>query len=215
MTDTKISSRTDGEATRAKILEAAGHIFAAKGYAETTNKAIAAEADVDLASINYHFGNRDKLYQRVLVEAHSQLISLSEITALAKSDLPSELKLRMLLEGVVRRSREEHKWQSRVFARELLSPSSHIQVLSVEAIEPKIEIFKGLISEITGIDMNDPALLRCLLSIGAPCLMMLVVGENLPSPIRNVMQMPEEELIDHLYGFTMAGLQSVMEKQKR
>ena len=61
--------RSDGEATRTRILEAAGELFATTGYAETSNKAIAAHAQVDLASINYHFGNRSDLYQAVLTEA--------------------------------------------------------------------------------------------------------------------------------------------------
>jgi TetR/AcrR family transcriptional regulator, regulator of cefoperazone and chloramphenicol sensitivity len=60
------SLRADGEATRAKILESAGRLFAAQGYAEATSKEIAADADVDLASINYHFGSRSGLYLTVL-----------------------------------------------------------------------------------------------------------------------------------------------------
>ena len=55
--------RSDGEATKTRILEAAGELFAATGYAETSNKDIAARAQVDLASINYHFGNRIDLYR--------------------------------------------------------------------------------------------------------------------------------------------------------
>ena len=34
--------RSDGEATKTRILEAAGELFAATGYAETSNKDIAA-----------------------------------------------------------------------------------------------------------------------------------------------------------------------------
>ena len=38
--------RSDGEATRTRILEAAGELFATTGYAETPNKAIAALASL-------------------------------------------------------------------------------------------------------------------------------------------------------------------------
>ena len=41
--------RSDGEATRTRILEAAGELFATTGYAETSNKAIAAQAQVAAA----------------------------------------------------------------------------------------------------------------------------------------------------------------------
>lgn len=59
-------ARKDGEATRLRILEAAGELCATLGFGETSNKAVAAKAEVDLASINYHFGSRNGLYQAVL-----------------------------------------------------------------------------------------------------------------------------------------------------
>ena len=62
--------RADGEVTRSRILEAAGELIALHGFAETPSKAIATQAGVDLASINYHFGSRGGLYQAVLIEAH-------------------------------------------------------------------------------------------------------------------------------------------------
>ena len=52
-------TRADGELTRTRILETAGQLFAAHGFAATPSKAIAAQAEVDLASINYHFGSRN------------------------------------------------------------------------------------------------------------------------------------------------------------
>ena len=45
MSKARRAVRTDGEATRNRILEAAGELFAAGGYAETTSKAIAARAE--------------------------------------------------------------------------------------------------------------------------------------------------------------------------
>ncbi len=63
MNKTPRALRTDGEATYNRILETAGKLFATSGFAETSSKAIAAKAEVDLASINYHFGSRSGLYQ--------------------------------------------------------------------------------------------------------------------------------------------------------
>ena len=52
------TNRKDGAETYLRILTAAGKLFAEQGFASTTNKAVAQHAQVDLASINYHFGNR-------------------------------------------------------------------------------------------------------------------------------------------------------------
>src|SRR3954469_24947558 len=93
--------RADGTGTRDRILECAGELFAATGYAETTAKAIAAAARVDLASINYHFGSRTGLYQAVLVEAHRRLITLELLERLERADAPATAKFERLIEVLV------------------------------------------------------------------------------------------------------------------
>ena len=97
MTKPRRSARTDGELTRTRIMEAAGSLFAAAGYAETTSKAIAAKAGVDLASINYHFGSRRGLYQAVLVEAHRRVISFDDLQQVVEGALPAPSPEQQLL----------------------------------------------------------------------------------------------------------------------
>lgn len=50
------------DATRQKILDAAGRLFAEKGYTETTTLAIAKEAGVNETTIFRNFGNKKSLY---------------------------------------------------------------------------------------------------------------------------------------------------------
>lgn len=201
--------RADGEATRTRILEAAGELFAAKGYAETSSKAIAAQARVDLASINYHFGNRDGLYRSVLAEAHHRVVNITDLQALAGSDLPTA-RLRLLIERLVALSREEPRpWHLGLLAREVLAPSSHLEVVLQDVALPKVLLVRRLLSDITGIPADDPALTRCLLSIGAPCLMLLVGERTRPSSWRDVFGMPADVLAEHLCQFVLGGLEAV------
>ena len=92
--------RADGAATRDRIVECAGALFAATGYAETTGRAIAAAANVDVASINYHFRSRAGLYQAVLVEAHRRLISMDLLERLERSDASARAKFERLIEAL-------------------------------------------------------------------------------------------------------------------
>jgi AcrR family transcriptional regulator len=89
--------RSDGAATRTRILESAGKLFAENGFAQTPNKMVAERAGVDLASINYHFGSRDGLYQAVLVEAHRRFMRYEEISVIVASERTPEQKLHALL----------------------------------------------------------------------------------------------------------------------
>lgn len=201
--------RADGELTRARILNAAGELFASTGYAETRNKAIAAHAGVDQASINYHFGNRSGLYRAVLVQAHHQLVNLEELQQLLDSKLPPATQLRVLIERLVEHATQDPpSWQLRVLAREVLAPSSHLQVVFQNVALPKIQLVKRLLSQITGIPETDPALVRCLLSVGAPCLMLLVRGRSAPGSWQEIFEMPAAVVADHLYRFALAGLEA-------
>lgn len=202
--------RSDGEVTRTRILEAAGELFATTGYAETSNKAIAAHAQVDLASINYHFGNRSGLYQAVLNEAHGRLVGIADLRQIVGSDRSSASKLRALMDMLVERATQEPQaWQLRVLAREALAPSSHLQILFQDEALPKMLLIKRILSEITKIPVDDPALTRCLLSVMVPCLMLLVGGHTIPGPLKEVMQMPSQTIAKHLYTFTMGGLEAI------
>lgn len=51
--------------TKEKIIGAAGELFAQKGFEGTSVRDIAAAANVNLASINYHYENKQNLYYEV------------------------------------------------------------------------------------------------------------------------------------------------------
>ncbi len=51
--------------TKEKILKVAGELFAKKGFGSTSIRDISQAAEVNLASINYHFKNKENLYWSV------------------------------------------------------------------------------------------------------------------------------------------------------
>lgn len=55
-----------GSATREKILDAAERLFAEHGFAATSHRQITAEAGVNLAAVNYHFGSKEELFVEVV-----------------------------------------------------------------------------------------------------------------------------------------------------
>lgn len=210
MSKTLRGLRSDGEATRTRILEAAGEQFAAAGFAETTSKAIAARAGVDLASINYHFGSRSGLYEAVLVEAHRRFVDFADLQQLAQGTLRATDKLKVLINQLAQRAGNgADEWHLTVLATEALAPSSHVQVLFKSESPRKISLVIGILSEITAIPPRDPALLRCMLSVVAPCLLLLIGRRGLPEPMQDLRQTPHEVLVEHLHRFSIAGLEAI------
>ncbi len=53
--------------TRARVLDVAEQLFAEKGFDAVSLRQITAEAGVNVAAVNYHFGSKDKLIIEVMV----------------------------------------------------------------------------------------------------------------------------------------------------
>jgi len=59
----------DPAETRRDILRAAEESFAAAGFVGATTRHVAARAGVNVATLHYHFGNKERLYRAVLEAA--------------------------------------------------------------------------------------------------------------------------------------------------
>lgn len=57
--------------TKDKILNAAERLFAEQGFEHTSLRQITSVADVNLASVNYHFGSKKALIQAVMERYHA------------------------------------------------------------------------------------------------------------------------------------------------
>lgn len=201
--------RSDGEATYNRILEAAGELFAEHGFAETSNKEIAARAGVDLASINYHFDGRVGLYRAVVAEAHRRYLDLESLRQLAAADLAPRVKLRQWIEWLIGDTDSRRSWPAKVACREFLNPSSHIGGLPPIDLTQKMQIGLGIVSEITAIPPGDPALIPCLFGVLAPCAMLIVAGPGMVPGLEGSSSMQRDVLIAHLSTFCLGGLEAI------
>ncbi|BBH46305.1 TetR/AcrR family transcriptional regulator [Pseudomonas sp. KU43P] len=209
MATTPREPRKDGEATRARILQAAGELFAAVGYAEASNKAVAAKAEVDLASINYHFGSRNGLYLAVLDEARRRFLDISDLQRITLGQQPAPEKLRALIELVVSKATQvRNNWHLRVLAAEVLAPSPHGQAHLQAGTPLKLALLKGLFSEITTLPPDSPALTRCILCVTAPWAMLLIGPRGSSGALHEILGMPADEVSTHLFHFALAGLEA-------
>src|SRR3954452_23588526 len=63
------------EATRDRLLDAAERLFAEHGYQATTMRGLTAEADANIASVNYHFGCKQSLLEAVVRGALAPVVA--------------------------------------------------------------------------------------------------------------------------------------------
>jgi AcrR family transcriptional regulator len=72
-----MSSVTEAS-TEEKIKDAARKIFTKKGFLATTIRDIATEADINIASINYYFRSKEKLFEFIMDETIGRLFNKIE-----------------------------------------------------------------------------------------------------------------------------------------
>ena len=113
------------KATRDKIIKAASHVFARNGYEGAGIRAIVAEADVNQAAINYHFGGKEGLYRAVLQAALRALMKDDDASQ-NPDTLPREAALRRFVRRQLRpmTARDELSDYVRIFSWETLKPSA-------------------------------------------------------------------------------------------
>jgi AcrR family transcriptional regulator len=84
--------------TEQKIIKAADKLFTQKGYAATKTRAIAEEAETNLALLNYYFGSKEKLYKKVVQEKFRILLGAIG-PVMWDETIPLEDKIRLITEN--------------------------------------------------------------------------------------------------------------------
>ena len=193
----KKHSREDGEATRRQILGTAVRLFAEHGYADTTSKMICREAGVNIAAVNYHFGSRDDLYRAVLDEVHEHIVNERQMELITSAELPVEEKLERVLDAYIGAAYDGQSWYARIWAHELIAPSPLGGVAFLTSTLSKERSIGSLLSEMTGIPREDPALQSCIITAMAPYLLMLCVQRDMARALTTVFDYRKEDVNRH------------------
>jgi TetR/AcrR family transcriptional regulator, regulator of cefoperazone and chloramphenicol sensitivity len=133
------------EDTRSKLLDAAGQVFAESGFQGATVREICARAGVNIALVNYHFGDKLELYTEVLRyslgPAGNGIVSKAGGTASAQ-DAFRELIHAMLLRIC---GADRPAWHFRLMMHELAQPTPAMASVIDETMKPVYDRFRELI----------------------------------------------------------------------
>jgi TetR/AcrR family transcriptional regulator, regulator of cefoperazone and chloramphenicol sensitivity len=160
------SARVLAEGTRNKLLDSAGEVFAESGYHAATVRAICARAGVNIALVNYHFGDKLELYTEVL--RHSIGASGNGIIRKAlASDAPPEGAFRDLIHAMLQRvcRADRPGWQFRLMMHELAQPTPAMANVMDETMRPIYDRFRELIGAMLGLPPDDDKTRLCTHSV--------------------------------------------------
>jgi TetR/AcrR family transcriptional regulator, regulator of cefoperazone and chloramphenicol sensitivity len=205
------TSRPDGAATRQHILHTAGLVFSERGFADATSKEIAERAGTPMASINYHFGSREALYEAALIEAHKQIVGLDELVTLTQGLSDPREKFRTVISRLVGLSSGSGTpWGFRLMLREVLSPSRSIPALVEKAIRPKAQLLLGMVGEMLDLPPDHPAVQRGLLFSILPCIAMMIAPRQIQTALLPAAAKDSDALADDFVRYVMGGLDAIV-----
>ncbi len=138
--------------TRERLLEKAEILFAQKGYHAVSVREITANARCNMASVNYHFGNKKNLYLEIFrsrwIPRERRMYSTFELSVDSLNKPTPELVIQALarayLEGPL--SDEELGRHRQLIVRELNNPTEAFELVADQTLRPLFKKLYGLLS---------------------------------------------------------------------
>jgi AcrR family transcriptional regulator len=200
-----------GSDIRQRIIQAAGPIFAQKGFDGTTIREICRKAGVNVAAVNYHFGGKAELYRETVTAAHPVKFTQKPAQLSWPPGTPPQQKLRDFIRTMLERvlQIDPNSWQEELLLREVLNPTPVCHPMIRRYFQTGMELLGGICRELFSTEVPEDVLLRTMLSIVAQCVyyrtarkvLELVLG---PQRFRRIADL--EALVDHITRFSLAAL---------
>jgi AcrR family transcriptional regulator len=199
--------------TRQRVLDVAAQLFAERGLRKVTVREICRRARANVAAVNYHFRNKAGLYREVLEMAIGVMRETNEAARRAAEGAARGRRLRAHIRVFVAALVSTHgrSWLHRLITRELADPTPALDLIVDRAVRPRIEYLSSIVRDLVGPGPTDAAVLACVVSIQAQCVMMA-----LPNPIGDqLLGRPTwtpaaiDALADHIAEFSLGGIHAI------
>jgi AcrR family transcriptional regulator len=195
---------------RERILLAAGREFAERGYEAATVRDICTAAGVNVAAVNYYFGDKKRLYIESVKHAHAERLRQVPVPDWPPGTPPTD-KLRGFVGSMLDRmlGGDQPPWQVGLMMRELLQPTEACRELVENSIRPHFETLLTILDEVAAGALPPSEIRRVGLSVIGQCFLYRAAGDVV------AMLVPPGELdachtphriADHVTRFTLAAL---------
>lgn len=140
------------DATRGRLLEAAGEVFAEQGFKAATVREICTKAGANVAAVNYHFGGKEGLYKAVFRHAHRCAVGEAEQAVLMAQGPSPEEKMSLFVRGFLANIFAEGQaaWHGKLMSREMAEPTAAMDELAREDIRPRAAVLESICRELLG-----------------------------------------------------------------
>jgi TetR/AcrR family transcriptional regulator, regulator of cefoperazone and chloramphenicol sensitivity len=196
--------------TRQRLLEAAGEVFAERGFRAATVRDICQHAKANVAAIHYHFGDKEALYLALLKSCADDALKRFPPTLGLSGSATAGEKLHAFVRSFLFRIADKGRpaWHGRLMAREMAEPTAALDDLINDVYRPLIHQAEDVVRELMGRQSNDDVVLNCARSVLGQCLYYYHARPVIQrmTPQQQFEPADIEHLADHITKFSLAAL---------
>lgn len=198
--------------TRIRLLEAAGETFARHGFREATVREISRRAGVNVAAVNYYFGDKESLYSAVLNYALSSALKKYPADLDLCPGATIEARLYAFIRSFLFRVFDEGRpaWHGKLMIREVAQPTSALEQMVEQGIRPLHQCLTGIVREMLGEEVGDEVVRLYVLSIIGQCIAYNIGRQVLTRLYALKFDRAEiEGLADHITRFSLSAIRAI------
>jgi len=168
-------SKPKPSTTRMRLIIVAGRIFAEKGFQEATIAEICKQAQTNIASVNYHFRDKESLYLEAWRYAFHQDLEVYPPDGGVEADASPELRLAGRIRSLIARIAASDSYFFAIINKEMAQPTSLLPEILEKEINPQRQAMIALIKECLGPQADERNIHYCHASIIGQCFHLLRV----------------------------------------
>ena len=203
--------KTQGK-TRDRLLTAASRIFAEQGFQESTIADICERAETNIASVNYHFGDKETLYLEAWRYAFNQELDNYPSDGGIAEDAPAEQRLAGRIRSLIARVADQNSYSFAIINKEMAQPTRLLVDILEKEINPQRLKMLALLKECLGQAATEQHIHYCHTSIMGQCFQLLRLKHM--QSARNFPHYPgdlsdSKAFAEHVVQFSLAGIQAI------
>ena len=216
----KLNNNITTKNVKDRLLDAAEGLFCERGFKGTSIRDIASSAGCNIASVNYYFGSKEKLYEEVW---HRHLIPMRDARIASINKVMSQAGVQPDLENLLRSFADTFVGSmvdtnmasrlSKLMAREYIDSHLPTNMFVAEVMKPTITAMHRALLK-TCPELDESKILLIVFSIVGQLVHLVHVttmleqgGDDLDMPILDL-----DEVINHIVKFSAAGIRAYTNK---
>jgi len=205
-----VKNNSASQETRRRLLQAAGEVFADRGFHAATIKEITDRAGASLASVNYHFQDKAELYAAVLRRIADEVAEVVPPDSHMTGNAAARFRQFIFYFCSRLMGREKPVWEQVLMAREMAEPTGALEPLYAQVMRPLTDKLSALIAELLSMPPTDQTVGLAAASVLGQCVYYMR-HKNLFTRVHpQLSNRPDvEQLATHIAAFSLAGIRAL------